>query len=159
MSAQKRTLSEEIAHLHPTAQRMVLTEAPHGWLVGTVPPEITRWLGQERTYFIDLGIDDWPNAATVGDAYQLAIAAAGISIPLTQFKIGSPRTHELTVERRDGSETLKLPSNWFTYVQLADFHRAGDAIVWFGQNVRSDRRAPDVENFIDDLYGWRRIDY
>lgn len=153
------TLFENIEHLAPEAQLMVLNEAPQGWLIAPIPAEMFAVLGDERQYFIDLGFEDWPNANTVGNDYLIAIAKKGLNIPSTDYSLRSPRTHELVIERHGVG--LSLRDDWLTYVQLIDFHRRGDSVVWFGRNVRSDRRAGDFdthpERFKDDGRGWQRI--
>jgi len=155
------TLFENIKHLASEAKLMVLNEAPQGWLVHHIPAEIFAILGDERQYFIDLGFEDWPDAKTVGNTYLMAIAKNGLNIPNTSYSIRSPRTHELTID--PGRESLQsLRDDWLTYVQLIDFHRKGDPVVWFGHNVRSDRRASDFdahpERFENDRNGWKRTD-
>ena len=153
------TLLENIKHLPLESQRMVLNEAPQGWLVGSVPEPIRNRLGNARQYFLDLGFEDWPNANEVGNTYLTAVASTGVGIPGTKFILRSPRTHELTIELGEG--TLTMRDDWLCYLQLLDFHRTGDPVVWFGLHVRADRRAGDFatnpERFKQDSFGWQRI--
>jgi len=139
---------------------MVLMEAPHGWLVGQVPSDVVDLLGGSHQFFIDLGIEDWPNAKAVSNAYQQAIATTGVSLPGRQFKLLSARAHELSVEPFDDSVALEMPDNWMAFVQLFDFHRADDTIMYFGKSVRNDRRSPDFDtgkgSFVDTGWGYRR---
>jgi hypothetical protein len=148
------TLLESIQHLDEVVQNIILTEAPQGWLIQT-EPEAQEWLGNTRQYFVDLGFEDWPNAATIGNIYLTYFASEGLAIPNTNLVIRSLRTHEIAVEVH--SSQLSLPDDWRAYVQLADFHRDGEAIVWFGSKVRPDRRPSDIQNFIEDNLGYKRI--
>lgn len=154
-------LTESLAKLAPDLHEAFLLEMPHGVFIGTTPNQQLTALLHSGTQ-IDLGFEDL--AIAQGSNFNVMarqLAHVGWRIPCLSIRIRSSRHGVFELEPIDGSEPI-LPDDWLEFIQVFDTKRPTntDITIWYGSKVRAERRAPDPENFVDEIIlgcrGFRR---
>ena len=152
-----RLLSEDLNSLSADIQEALLKEMPHGLFAGHIDNhELTELLFSGS--FLDLGWDDLAEAHHKDfNAFTRQLAGVGYRIPGTSCRMRSPHYGMFALGPSEGTEP-ELPADWLEFLQIVDFKRPDDnCIIWYGKQVRAERKAIDPENFEEVKHGFKRV--